>query len=603
MKYTKIISLVLVVAMLSLSGVTAFAAPTVTAVHDVSGTTINISGKTEDINEAGVTLVLLAPNLTDVVDNPETTDVNEREVAIKAVVDTMVTSGTWDDEVVASVSQVFAAADGTYTGSFTLAADAPSGDYIVYATSNDVASYELYFSTPANKKSALAEILVAINDPAFDVESTKAAAISTVKGLIETHARELAFDLTLVKNEDGSYITQKDAVLLDAAEALFTNDTLLALPQAAGSIQDADLLTARKEIEVEIVNALFNANIPSDITDYTGKFLNTTSATLTAYGELTDNAKAYARSMIFGANFANADDMEAMLSDAVKIALIVIDGTKDFTKTASTAADLGLEKASAFAGLTDTQKVNVISNVRTSAPKTVSDLDTYFTNAVNSYSNGTPAPDVDTGEEVSPGLTITTGGGNGGGGDDKPATVVYTDLGNYSWAKDAIYSLTEKGILSGYGAGQFGPSNEITREEFAKVVVAAIFGNEAVANAPAGSFTDALSGWYAPYVGYGERAGIINGIGEGMFGVGRSITRQDIMVMLYRAMLLKGYVANTTEAYITDANDIADYALEAVNALKNAGIVSGYEDGSIKPTNNATRAEVAIMVDKFLKLF
>lgn len=606
MKYTKFISLILVVAMLMLSGVSAFAEtaekPTVKAEHDPSGTTINISGKTLSKNIAGVTLLLLGPDITDVEDDAETPE-NERDAAVKTIVDNMVADGTWDSSKVASMAQVFAAEDGTYTGSFTLASDATSGDYIVYATSNDVATYEFYFSTPDEKKSSLSEILVAIHNPAFNDPATKAEAIAAVVAKIEEHKRELAFDMTLVKNEDGSDIAQKAAVLSDAAEALFTNEALLAIPQAEGSIQNDDLLTARKEIEVEIVNALFNAEIPSDITAYAGKFLETTTpAALTAYAELTADAKAYAKDLIFGEGFANASDMEAMLADAVKIALIVIDGTKDFTKTASVAGELGLEKASAFGGLTDTQKVNVISNVRVSAPKTVSDLDTYFTNAVNSYSNGAPAPDVDTGEEVD-GTTITVGGGNGGGGNDKPATVVYTDLGNYSWAKDAVYSLTEKGILSGYGAGQFAPSNEIKREEFAKVVVAAMFGAEAANNAGAGSFADANSGWYAPFVGYAERAGIIKGVSETEFGVGRSITRQDIMVMLYRAMLLKGFNANTTSSYIADAGEIADYAIEAVNALKNAGIVSGYEDGSIKPTNNATRAEVAIMVDKFLKLF
>ena len=67
-------------------------------------------------------------------------------------------------------------------------------------------------------------------------------------------------------------------------------------------------------------------------------------------------------------------------------------------------------------------------------------------------------------------------------------------------------------------------------------------------------------------------------------------------------MVAYGIDVNTTAIAYGDAADIDDYAKDAVYALANAGVVGGYEDGSMRPQGEATRAEVAVMIYKFLNV-
>ena len=85
-----------------------------------------------------------------------------------------------------------------------------------------------------------------------------------------------------------------------------------------------------------------------------------------------------------------------------------------------------------------------------------------------------------------------------------------------------------------------------------------------------------------------------------MFGTGRTITRQDMAVMIYRAavaadvQLPGGYVEFSDEAMI------ADYAKDSVAALAGAGIINGVGDGRFNPDGNATRAEATVILARIM---
>ena len=117
----------------------------------------------------------------------------------------------------------------------------------------------------------------------------------------------------------------------------------------------------------------------------------------------------------------------------------------------------------------------------------------------------------------------------------------------------------------------------------------------------AGTFSDLPNGAY--YTGYAQWAnifGIMNGVSSTSFAPNASITRQDICVMLYR--YLKNYagkeLSTSAGTKFSDDSSIASYAKDAVYAMKNIGVVTGYTDGSFKPQGNATRAEVAVMFQR-----
>lgn len=160
------------------------------------------------------------------------------------------------------------------------------------------------------------------------------------------------------------------------------------------------------------------------------------------------------------------------------------------------------------------------------------------------------------------------------------------------WAIPYISTLVKIGAIDGT-ADSIRPSEEITRAEFVKIIVSAL-GLELDYKADSG-FSDAARGeWYTPYIAAGVKSGIINGMGDGTFGVDTYISRQDIAAIIYRAaqkMLEKGSLE-----MFSDASAVSDYAADGVSALTKAGIINGMGDGTFAPLNHATRAEAAKML-------
>lgn len=176
----------------------------------------------------------------------------------------------------------------------------------------------------------------------------------------------------------------------------------------------------------------------------------------------------------------------------------------------------------------------------------------------------------------------------------------FADLGDAEWAREAVYALSNKEIISGYTDGDFKPNNNITREEFVKIIVCAFklntFGS-------GNCFVDVPQGhWAEIYISSASRSGIVGGVGNSVFGLGQNITRQDMAVIIYNALALsdRAEAFELSEAF-SDAESIADYAQKAVNALKAYEISNGYTDGTFMPQNNATRAEAAQMIYKVLQ--
>lgn len=166
---------------------------------------------------------------------------------------------------------------------------------------------------------------------------------------------------------------------------------------------------------------------------------------------------------------------------------------------------------------------------------------------------------------------------------------VFYDLSAASWAKDAILKLNEKGIVSGYENGSFKPNNILKREEFALMVVNAFYKGEIV-NTSANFVDVAPNSWYAAAVDLAAEKGIISGMGDNIFGVGNELTREDMVLILYRLISDKKEVEAKT---FTDDNVISDYAKEAVGYMAAEGLVNGLEDGSFNPKGTATRAMAA----------
>ncbi len=210
------------------------------------------------------------------------------------------------------------------------------------------------------------------------------------------------------------------------------------------------------------------------------------------------------------------------------------------------------------------------------------------------------------------GSGASSGGGSKGGGgystvsdveisgqdknDDKPTIPldIFSDLDGFDWAKQAITAIAERKIILGDGNGKFRPNDNITREEFCKLVVTAFRLTE---NENTVAFVDVENGeWYAEFVNTAAANGVVNGIGEGMFGVESYISREDMAVMLYRAYTVSGNLKRDEKFEFADDNDISDYAKDAVYALREKGVINGIDNEHFAPKDFATRAEAAKMI-------
>lgn len=172
---------------------------------------------------------------------------------------------------------------------------------------------------------------------------------------------------------------------------------------------------------------------------------------------------------------------------------------------------------------------------------------------------------------------------------------VFTDLTGYDWAKIEIEKLAELKIIGGTDKNIFAPSKNVTRAEIAKMICGLM--NIVQENGDAGFADVRESDWFAGYVKALTDKKIIFGISETEFKPNDYISRQDLAVMLQRAL---GIEAAPEETAFADAEEIADYAAEAAAALKSAGIIKGDAAGKFNPAGKANRAEAAVMIYRSL---
>ncbi len=171
----------------------------------------------------------------------------------------------------------------------------------------------------------------------------------------------------------------------------------------------------------------------------------------------------------------------------------------------------------------------------------------------------------------------------------------FTDIDDVSWATESINKLLELGVVSESEDGKFNPNNNIKRSEFIKLIVEALDLNDESA---ASSFTDvAEDAWYYEYAAAAQKAGIVLGGDDGKFNPESYITRQDMSVIIARALELYGIKADEEKGQLFDDDEsISDYAKAAIYLLKSLEIINGTGENNFTPLGNATRAQTAKMV-------
>ncbi|WP_190276179.1 InlB B-repeat-containing protein [Paenibacillus sp. JDR-2] len=184
--------------------------------------------------------------------------------------------------------------------------------------------------------------------------------------------------------------------------------------------------------------------------------------------------------------------------------------------------------------------------------------------------------------------------------------VSFSDMSNH-WSKNAVNDMASRLIVGGAGDGLFYPDKAITRAEFAAIIVRAL--GLRMENG-ASSFSDVkASAWYSDDVQTAYSHQLINGYPDGNFHPNDSITREQAMTIIAKAMTLTGIQtetdlqesnANALINVFSDKSKISAWASSGIAACLQAGIVSGQSASILAPAANITRAEAVVMIQRLL---
>lgn len=165
-----------------------------------------------------------------------------------------------------------------------------------------------------------------------------------------------------------------------------------------------------------------------------------------------------------------------------------------------------------------------------------------------------------------------------------------------AWYHEAVDFAVANGLMGGVGNGQFDPNGNMTRAMMVTVLYR-MAGSPAVSGPS--SFTDVPEDtWYSDAVAWAQDNGIVLGVLAHKFAPDAFVTREQIATILWRYENQPKAEADLSA--FADADSISDYAVEAMTWAVSEGIFNG-DNGNLKPTDCATRAEFACIVMRYLE--
>ncbi len=166
------------------------------------------------------------------------------------------------------------------------------------------------------------------------------------------------------------------------------------------------------------------------------------------------------------------------------------------------------------------------------------------------------------------------------------------------WAEGYIQTLAEQGVVSGKVEGFFDPNANVTRAELIKMATLA-FGHSVEDSILDQPFVDVkINSWFAPFVKVAKDLSAIQGYDDGTFRPNDHVNRAEALKIIFN---LAQVSLSGTEPDFKDVSDTAWFAPYVAHAQQN-DIVAGYDDGTFRPGNKMTRAEVAKVVVKMMNL-
>ncbi|WP_216624771.1 S-layer homology domain-containing protein [Paenibacillus foliorum] len=177
----------------------------------------------------------------------------------------------------------------------------------------------------------------------------------------------------------------------------------------------------------------------------------------------------------------------------------------------------------------------------------------------------------------------------------------FPDLPESHWSYKAVQEMSGKQIVDGYPDGTFRPNQTLTRAEFAALLYKTARLEEAKASSKASSYQDVdLSAWYKPYADALRGIFVQNELKgvEELFNPDAPALREDVAAAIVRLRGWSGGSSSDLRARFKDVNTISEGATQELATAVDRGIISGYEDGTIRGKAALTRAEAAMLLTK-----
>lgn len=470
------------------------------------------------------------------------------------------------------------------------------GEFKIEAGIEESGTYDIYVTSKKEKETKIIENIDFVDN---DVYGDAVDALNN-----EAQNGDTVSFLTILKDKlsDLSFDTIDIAEVDISAVSYVLFNEIKSNPLAKDDFEN-NLITYKNCV----VSALLNKKQVTDITDNIKEII--TQDRLHQYYDknITETAhRLYFTSKMSEKNITTIQELKELCTEA--IILTVVKYPNGYMNIKEILSEIGEEK-----GISPLSNNNsVYSNLAGGNYNSVDDLITVYKNNVKNVSSSSGSSGSSSGSSGSGGSSGSSSGsgkntsssmyipGRTEQSNNEVKNMKFIDLDTVMWAYEAISTLSDKNIISGKSEDRFAPNDNITREEFVKLVIAVL--NEEITANSAG-FTDVNAGaWYSGYVNRACEIGIVNGFEDGSFGVGEKITRQDIAVILNNALKYKAVEVQKGNLSFTDNSNISGYAEEAVAVLSTAGIIGGYDDGSFRPKSYATRAEAAQLIFKMLNV-
>lgn len=178
------------------------------------------------------------------------------------------------------------------------------------------------------------------------------------------------------------------------------------------------------------------------------------------------------------------------------------------------------------------------------------------------------------------------------------ANELFHDVSEYEWYRADATEAAVRCIVSGTRPFIFDGEQILTRDMAVTLLFRTAGEDVETKNIP---FSDVAAGkWYADAVAWGNATGIVKGVSADLFAPDDPVSREQFITLLMRLAEHLGLTPEPSDLTYTDVDSISPFALEPLQCAQSAGLLAGYEDGTVRPQGELTRAEGVTLLVRLL---